>query len=186
MKREFSLLVLAGAAFAQSPTAKDALDALHGLKSVTEAGVNFIEYSSRTLDTKVKVDRYLDEAPKDDKQRTAIDNAMNLYVIARGAWSASIHQDAALLQTIGEIALRPTVSAACPFDKIMLEGAERKGLDKSKFETMLSEQKNFPKEKRALSVGLLLQTTIGAQPAPLWGCATAQLADADKIASTPK
>jgi hypothetical protein len=186
MKCEFALFALAAAAFAQSPTAKDALDSLHGLKSVTEAGINFIEYSSRVLDTKVKIDRYLAEAPKDDKQRTAIDNAMNLYVIARGAWSASIREDPALLQTIGEMALRPTVSTACPFDKIMLEAAGRKGLDKSKFETMLREVKNLTGDKKAVSVGFLLQTTIGAEPAPLWACANAQIADADKIASTPK
>lgn len=55
---------------------QEALDALQGLQSVTEAGTGYTLYAPRVLEAKIKVDRYLAAAPTDAPERAAITQAM--------------------------------------------------------------------------------------------------------------
>jgi hypothetical protein len=78
-------------AFASPPAGQqEALEALQGLKSVTDAGVNYTNYAPRVLDAKIKVDRYLATAPADAPARVAIALAMHEFVLASQDWNATI------------------------------------------------------------------------------------------------
>jgi hypothetical protein len=70
---------------------QDALDALKALRSVTESGVTYRDYTPRVLDTKVKVDRYLNSAGDTEGQQVAaIRLAMRAYELASRTWTANI------------------------------------------------------------------------------------------------
>jgi hypothetical protein len=70
-----------------STPAREALDALRGLQSVTETGLNYRDYATRVLDAKVKVDRYLSAFPNDPPElRKSIGVAMREYELARESW----------------------------------------------------------------------------------------------------
>jgi hypothetical protein len=94
VNRYFLLLIATcGVACHRGPSPTEALDALRGLKSVTEAGLNFPEYSSRVLDAKVKVDRYMDIAKADDPLRAKIATTMRIHTIAVSVWEFKIRNE---------------------------------------------------------------------------------------------
>jgi len=87
------VVFLSAAAFATqpiSPEAGDALDALHALDSATEVGVNLRDYSTRVIDAKLKVDRYLRDAPAGDKLADSVRLIMKAHVTASKAWAANL------------------------------------------------------------------------------------------------
>jgi len=82
-------------AFAAGPS-QEAIDALQGLQSVTQAGVSYPEYSTRFLDAKVKVDHYLSftEATRDAQQpqqrRDEIKTAILNYEFVYQGWGSEL------------------------------------------------------------------------------------------------
>jgi len=71
----------------------DGLQALQGLRSVTEAGLNYVEYSRRILDGKVQVDRYVNAKAGDIELRKKMAEAMEFYLFAGDAWNAKIRKE---------------------------------------------------------------------------------------------
>jgi hypothetical protein len=68
-----------------------AVDALQALRSVTGSGVSLREYSTRVLDARVTVDRYLSSQGGDATElQHAIRLAMVEYELASRAWQANI------------------------------------------------------------------------------------------------
>lgn len=70
---------------------QEALRALRDLRSATASGVTMRDYISRTADTKVKVDRYLQEPEQGDQAaREAVRAAMKYYSATGRLWSARV------------------------------------------------------------------------------------------------
>lgn len=83
-------MLCSGVLLAQSSPATDALDALKGLRSVTEMGVSYRDFVQRALDAKVKVDRYLESPEKDDAAlRAKVKLAMRLYGVGAQAYQVN-------------------------------------------------------------------------------------------------
>jgi len=70
--------------------AMTAMNELRGLRSITQAGVTYRDYSPRVLDSKVKIDRYLDESGGSPEFKVVIREAMEMYVFASLVWNARI------------------------------------------------------------------------------------------------
>src|SRR5580704_13046217 len=70
----------------------EALDALRGLRSITEAGVSYRDYAPRVLDAKIKIDRCLSAKPS-VPAAGLLTLAIRQYNIAAKAWSAKITND---------------------------------------------------------------------------------------------
>jgi len=87
MKKAIITLLVSTAAFAQSTSAKDALDALRGLNSAIDAGINLRDYTKRLADAKIVVDRFAADQPK-DPQRAALEEIMRVYVLVGKAFAA--------------------------------------------------------------------------------------------------
>lgn len=95
-------------AFASPPAGQqEALEALQGLKSVTDAGVNYTNYAPRVLDAKIKVDRYLAWARRDCPGYAE-------FVLASQDWNATIGSRAAEQIAIGTEIMSDKSMAACP------------------------------------------------------------------------
>jgi len=155
MKRILTTLIFASTLLAQAP-ATDALDALKGLKSVTEAGVNFRDYSSRVLDAKVKVDKYLADAPKDDPARPQAETAMRLYVMAMQTWAMKIQRKGTATPIGEEILASPELSS-CPAMQSLI--------------TVVMKEAEKAKDTPARYLGYHLFTSQGV----LWKCAAEKL-----------
>src|SRR5262245_3060592 len=126
-KRIFLLTALcSGAMFAQSTPATEALDALQALKSVTEIGVNYRDYTSRVVDAKVKVDKYLATPEKDDAAvRAKVDLAMRAYVVAGKLWYGTIFSRTSAADGAGEILLADTELCNCTAVKVGIDAAKQ-------------------------------------------------------------
>ncbi len=72
--------------------AGEALQGLQSLRSVTEAGLNYAEYSRRVLDGKVQVDRYLNAGGGNRELKGQFAEALELYLFAGTAWNAKIRE----------------------------------------------------------------------------------------------
>lgn len=71
--------------------ANEAVDALEGLVSVTNAGIGYMDYAPRVLDAKVIVDRYLANQGASDKiAGRPMRRAMDLFVLGSTVWNASL------------------------------------------------------------------------------------------------
>jgi hypothetical protein len=69
--------------------AKEALDALMELQTVTNVGISYRDYSARTLDVKIKVDRYL-RGSDGDPAKSAIGAAIRYYELASQLWGVAV------------------------------------------------------------------------------------------------
>lgn len=149
---------------ALSPS-QEAMDSLKALRSVTESGIAYRDYSQRVLDAKVKVDRYLTSPATDAAAlRTGIALAMRDYEFASRAWSTSFST------AVGTLAVATSVGTAlygdpeiskCPAVKqFLIEMAGKKG-----------------KPPNVGVVGLV----VGGRPAVIWACASAQVAQAEQL-----
>jgi hypothetical protein len=74
----------------------EALQALNALKSAVDGGaINFRDYSLRTTDAKITVDRYLaDGQSEKEPARPAINAAMGYYLLTEKAWAQHIQANA--------------------------------------------------------------------------------------------
>jgi hypothetical protein len=73
-------------------TATEALQGLQNLRSVTEAGLNYSEYSRRVLDGKIQVDRYVNASGGNQELKNGMAEALDLYLFAGAAWNAKIRE----------------------------------------------------------------------------------------------
>jgi hypothetical protein len=147
------------------PALHDAFQALKALQSVTRAGVSYREYSTRTLDTKVQVDRYLAEREREDEAelRSAIAKAMEFYVFAAMVWSVDVTRG-----DYSPLARNPAVND-CPPVK---EAVAKKLREPNRY--------RFDDATRA---GI----AIAAEgPSPLWTCAAERIVIAEKILAGEK
>lgn len=154
----FSASVRPGAS-ANDP-AREALDALRAVQSVTGAGVDYAAYSSRVLDAKVTVDRYARDA-QPSRARDVMAGAMRYYVLAATAWNGKI---AGGSESFIEVANDPLISQCEPVQSVI-----RSRPDATK-DTLFAP-------------GYRVGSTIaffGGIPA-LWRCASQQIAEAERI-----
>ena len=160
MKRILTILMFSGTALAQAPASTDALDALRGLKSATEVGINLRDYAPRVVDAKVKLDKYLATAPKDGQQLEPI---MRLYVMALQAWTMKAGQKGTPFAISEEIMASPELSSCPAMQNLIVivkkESEEKVGLF-------------GPKDTPAQWLGVHLFTSQGV----LWKCAAEKLA----------
>lgn len=137
---------------------KDALDALRGLRSVTESGVSYRQYSERVLDAKVKVDQVSgDSSPA----AAAATSAMRYYQLASNAWNSAI-----------------SVSNANSY-AIMLETG--RGLQEllGDCPTLSRFVSTIPAKIQGSNRTSMLSSLVGQQPSVVWPCASAKLALAE-------
>jgi len=152
-------------AFASPPAGQqEALDALQGLKSVTDAGVNYTNYAPRVLDAKIKVDRYLAAAPADAPGRDAIALAMREFVLASQDWNATIGSRATEQIAIGTEIMSDKNMAACPAIQALMASSNQETTAMKAFE--------IGPAYFAARDGLR----------PLWQCAASSVADAVRLA----
>jgi hypothetical protein len=90
-----SILVLLPLSLAWASDEQEAVDSLKALRSVVEAGTTYKDYATRVLDTKIKVNRYLQTPLQGDaKARASVSEAMNYYLLAINAWAEKISYEA--------------------------------------------------------------------------------------------
>jgi hypothetical protein len=156
---------------AAGPTpSQEALDALKALRSVTNSGITYRDYSQRVLDTKVKFDRYTSSVEAGAPGRTAITLAMREYEIASQAWSLKFTNDAgsalAMAASIGQTLMTDSEISQCPGIKQLVQSVP------------MAKTKTGPVPNFSL-VGYV----FGGSPASVWPCASAQVAEAERLAA---
>ena len=70
--------------------ARVAIKHLKKLKSVTDAGVSYTDYSARVLDAKTEVDSELSEISSSNRVKSLLADSMDAYVAARDLWRTVI------------------------------------------------------------------------------------------------
>ena len=77
---------------------QEAVDSLKALRSVVEVGIIYKDYDTRVLDTKIKVDRYLQmHSQGNAKAKASVSKAMNYYLLALNVWQDKIKYEAGLV-----------------------------------------------------------------------------------------
>jgi len=156
---------------AESSLDQEVLDALQGLRSVTESGISYRDYAPRVLDAKVKVDRYLgtrSNAPAE--LRSAVRSAMYHYELASQAWSASISNSAGALSawiTIGRALDADPQISTCPEVRRLIGELDQGS-------TRMKVLRYRDVDQRFAMIGL----SVGKQPGVLWKCASVKVAEA--------
>ena len=89
---------------------------MKALQSVTSGSVTYSEYASRVNDAKIVVDRYLEEAERDDGiLRDAVKAAIGYYVLVSSLWNAKIASRGGY-ETASE---NPLVKQCAPTQKVI-------------------------------------------------------------------
>lgn len=138
---------------------KDALDALRSLRSVTQSGIDYRQYSTRVLDAKVKVDALAGEV---SPAAVAAIASMRYYQLASNAWGSYINKGAssyAIGLETGK-ALQELVPDCQPLAIYV---------------------SNLPKKDENYRAGVT-SMLVGQRPSVLWACAAAKLAEAEATA----
>ena len=143
------------------PPSQEAMDALKALRSVTQSGIAYRDYAQRMLDAKVKVDRYLSSPGNDPAEfRKPIQTAMHEYELASQAWSNTINVTLAIA-SIGKTIMEDPETASCPTIKPLIDRLNPK--------------------KKIQDQYLEIAFRVGERPALLWTCASAQVAEAERL-----
>lgn len=171
MKYIVTALIFASAALAQTP-ASDAIDALRGLNSATDVSLTFAEYSKRMIDAKVKVDKYLADAPKDDPPRETIQNTMRLYVLAGQLWSASVQGTVPADAPAEEILASPEWSACSDLAPRIAAAKTKKPWYETTTTKMTEKQRAALRAKDHLTPASHLAMDLARNPGILWKCAS--------------
>jgi hypothetical protein len=140
-----------------------AIEALRGLKSVTESGVSYAQYAPRVLDAKVVVDRITKDG---SPAAVAAVASMLYYQLASSVWNMAVAPTTATSlaqsQTVGNALL----TTDCP-GLAALVGNIMKGLP--------------AKTPANMKVPLLAEMMKNREPV-IWACASSKLADAEAAA----
>jgi len=161
----------------QESAARDALQALKALKSATDAGVSYRDYAPRVLDTKIKVDQFVQSPQETDTpSREAIRVAMRFYELAAQAWNAKITPYSAsgsynplavglLLEQDGEI-------NACLEVKALIQERDQ----------YFSKQRARGTQAQIAQVRTsFLGSIAGQSPGRLFSCASEKIAEAERL-----
>jgi hypothetical protein len=162
------------------PPSRDAIDALKALRSVTEAGVSYMQYAPRMLDAKVRVDKYLSTDNGEGEPGATIRVAMREYELASKAWNASVTNDILAQTTVGKLLTEDPEISKCPAIQQWVRSVE------SGFRAP-----RRPSGSRGL-LGEPLETEvmwamIGRKEAaaPLWMCASTKVDEAERTGAVP-
>ena len=167
---------------------EEALDGLRALRSVTGSGIAYRDYAQRVLDTRVKVDRYLSSQSGDEPELgRAIRVAMLEYELASQVWitKADPMANTSLWKPMGatmqdpDVAKCPTVKAATEMnDNPPMPAPNRKRSAPAPSSSM----------DRSKDLGLMLAVVergqywqLGSVTSGIWACASAQLAEAERL-----
>jgi hypothetical protein len=175
------------------PTASaEALDALRGLRSVTDSGVSFRDYAPRVLDAKVKVDRYFGSPTTDTEElRNAIGVAMREYELASRTWALSISAsrgtEVIVQSGTGKTIEEDAGISKCPAVRNIIDQVDKERLEVSWLAPYRYQIVSWARlgaswsEQRQAMIGY----AVGQTPRILWACASAQLGDADRLLAQP-
>lgn len=156
--------------------ANDAFNALKAMKSVTHSGLTYREYAPRVLDAKVTVDRYLGSTEKSRSElQIAIGLAMQYYELASQAWNAWIIKDFGKATEIGRNLREDRILGECPEIKAVI--AQQDANAPIRAAMGIRDSSRTPSEEIAMFIG----TSIGKNPDVPWACASAKIADAEKL-----
>jgi hypothetical protein len=159
----------ASAIVAGPAPSQEALDALKALRSVTDSGIAYRDYSQRVLNAKVKVDQYLSTASDDiTPLRSAIGLAMREYELASQAWSGAITTSGVALISVGRSIEQDSRISDCPAIREMIDQVDQNPNRRLRPTSPAA---------RTDSIGI----RAGLRPALLWACASAQLAEAERL-----
>jgi hypothetical protein len=147
------------------------IDALRGLNSVVEVGVNFRDYSTRVLDAKVKVDKYLADAPKDDDARTKMQSTMRLYVLALQAWSARIQKEVGPVEIGEEIMASPEFSTCGDMPQLIEQAKSKRPWYEETTVKLTEKQKAAMRSTDRSTPASNLASELRDHPGTLWKCA---------------
>jgi hypothetical protein len=163
----------------------DALDALRALRSVTQSGISYRDYSQRVLDAKVKVDQYLSSPANDAPAlRSAITLGMREFLLASQAWSIKFSDSAdpgrtlELARAVGRTLEQDPQISQCPVTRQFIDQTYQTAAS-SKFLRKAKEQES--PEARTQFIGFL----ASSRPDLLWPCASAQVAEAERLLAQP-
>ncbi|HLK66732.1 MAG TPA: hypothetical protein VKU19_25030 [Bryobacteraceae bacterium] len=149
---------------------QEAIDALTSLRSVTNSGIAYRDYSQRVLDAKVKVDRYLSSPESGGERRNAIRVAMIDYEFASRIWLVRIQNDYSQWSRIGLTTLTPDLTAC---------SAVTSTIDKY---SAWSKTKDRTSNDYLTGLGLRMSFEEAHVP-ELWACASEQIAKAERLAA---
>ena len=142
--------------------ASDALRALKALQSAATSGVTYQDYAPRVTDAKIQVDRYLAGKPA-GPERLPISKAMDFYVLASSAWNAKVSKSG-----YGDVGGSP-LAAECP----------------ALAELMRRTDANTSVRTLGQATARGISISISGVP-DIWQCASAQLAEAEKLLDEKK
>lgn len=156
----------------------DALQGLKALQSATAVGVSYRDYATRVLDTKVKVDQFINSPQqKDTPARDSIRVAMRYYELASQAWSG--HLTKSFPQQVGGILEDDPEINTCSGVKALIQHKDEV-------------YQKYPPRRRVNRDGTVvpdedprhfgfLAELAGQQPAVLWSCAADKITEAERM-----
>ena len=175
---------------ARSPAYSEAVDALKGLQSVTNSGLNYGNYAPRVLDAKVKVDKYLSTVKTHtDAKAATVGLAMQYYEIAAAAWNSKIAGSGSGYFEVGQVLRKSAALAECPTVQAIIANSDAV-LKQRYYYTPSGKIARVPKENSTLEqaiketqreqarqddVNLKIGEDIGDHPNSLWACASTKL-----------
>ena len=155
---------------AKASVARESLDALRALQSITSSGVGYRDYAPRVLDARIKVDHYLKSAQENEKARAPISSAMRYYELAAQAWNTN------LVTTSKSLGSTLEVFKALVEDKEVSECPALK--------SMLAEVRRSvpPFAKSPMDISGVMGTFLGQNRLPtLWACAKDKISEAETL-----
>ncbi len=165
--------------------AKEALDALMGLQSVTNAGISYLDYAPRVLDAKIKVDKYLSGSSEGDAPRAAIRIAMQYYELAATAWNGSLMKYNDKATQVGRTLRGDPALMECPSVRTAIAGADASAvgisggyIGEGKFRVKLPQKTAAETAETAV---YFTGTHVGQNPAILWSCGSDKIAEAEEL-----
>jgi hypothetical protein len=139
--------------------AQEALKALKGLDSVVQGSVTYREYSSRVLDAKIVVDRFLEKLELADRDAAlAVSRAIGYHVAASSVWNAKVRNQ--LYYDVD-----PVVYECPEARELIRQGQQDRQIGNFKLQAGLSAQK--------------IVANFGGLPV-IWRCASKETADAER------
>jgi hypothetical protein len=154
-----------------APSARDeALRALKALRSVAEGRTTYRDYARRVSDTKIIVDRYLQEPERSDAElKAAMAEALHFYQLAGTAWEMEITLKE---EPTRRVAADPAV-ARCPAAQSLIDEYRRR-------DATFSGNAAHRGWTEAYTAAIVLRL-VKSGSRPFWVCAGDKLAEAEKL-----
>jgi hypothetical protein len=170
--------------------ALEALDALKALRSVTNSGITYRDYSQRVLDARVKVDRYLSsQGSVGIELRSAVRVSMLEYELASQAWITKTDPpaNASLWKSMG-VAMQDLDVAKCPVVKAATEMNDNPPAPAPSRKRPPPVRSSSMDRSEGLGLTLAIAErsqywSLGSVTSGIWACASAELAEAERLAA---